>query len=72
MAKNPVHHNRSKHIAMKYHFLREVEAKGDINLKFCSSEEQVADIFTKALPRNKFQFLRMKLGVSEKYIKEEY
>ena len=72
MAKNPVFHSRTKHIAIKYHYLREVEAKGDIELKFCRSEEQVADIFTKALPRDKFQMLRLKLGVSEKLIKEEY
>lgn len=72
MAKNPVYHSRTKHIAIKYHFLREAEANGEIELKFCNSEEQVADIFTKALPRDKFQLLRMMLGVTEKCIKEEY
>ena len=72
MAKNPIYHSRTKHIAIKYHYLREVAAKGEIKLKFCKSEEQMADIFTKALPRDKFQKLRMMLGVSEKCIKEEY
>ncbi|TXG61144.1 hypothetical protein EZV62_012507 [Acer yangbiense] len=48
------------------------EASGEIQLKFCSSEEQLADIFTKALPRDKFQFLRDMLGVTGKHIKEEY
>ncbi|KAB1200325.1 Copia protein [Morella rubra] len=72
IAKNPVHHSRTKHIAIKYHFLREVEASGEIKLNFCRSEDQIADIFTKALPRDKFQFLRMMLGVSKKHIKEEY
>lgn len=72
IAKNPVHFSRTKHIAIKYHFLREVEANGDIELKYCSTEEQLADIFTKAIPRGEFQLFRSMLGVSEKCIKEEY
>ncbi|XP_071741192.1 probable disease resistance protein At1g61300 [Rutidosis leptorrhynchoides] len=71
MAKNPVFHGRTKHIDIKYHFLREVSAKKDIELKYCKTEEQ-ADIFTKALPRPKFEFLRNMLGVTSKNIKEEY
>ncbi|TXG61147.1 hypothetical protein EZV62_012510 [Acer yangbiense] len=49
-----------------------IEASGEIQLKFCSSKEQLADIFTKALPRDKFQFLRDMLGVTGKHINEEY
>ena len=72
IAKNPVFHNRTKHIAIKYHYLREVEANGDIKLKYCSTKNQLADIFTKALPRDRFQLIRSMLGVSDKHIKEEY
>ncbi|KAK4393540.1 Retrovirus-related Pol polyprotein from transposon TNT 1-94 [Sesamum angolense] len=63
ITKNPVKHNRTKHINIKYHSLREATTRGEIELKYCSTEEQLADIFTKALPRNKFEELRMKIGV---------
>nr|KYP44120.1 Copia protein [Cajanus cajan] len=65
MAKNPVQHQRTKHIAIKYHFIREVETTKQIQLEYCSTEDQVADIFTKALPRTKFEQLRTMLGVIE-------
>ncbi|KAL0351154.1 UNVERIFIED_CONTAM: Retrovirus-related Pol polyprotein from transposon RE2 [Sesamum radiatum] len=52
ITKNPVQHSRTKHIDIKYHSLREATTRGEIELKYCSTEEQLADIFTKALPRN--------------------
>ncbi|KAK4389380.1 Retrovirus-related Pol polyprotein from transposon TNT 1-94 [Sesamum angolense] len=55
ITKNPVQHSRTKHIDIKYHSLREATTRGEIELKYCSTEEQLADIFTKALPRNKFE-----------------
>ncbi|KAL0403672.1 UNVERIFIED_CONTAM: Retrovirus-related Pol polyprotein from transposon RE1 [Sesamum radiatum] len=72
ITKNPVQHNRTKHIDIKYHALREATTRGEIELKYCSTEEQLADMFTKALPRDKFEELRMKIGVSHKHIKGEY
>nr|KYP39834.1 Copia protein [Cajanus cajan] len=71
MAKNPVHHQRTKYIAIKYHFIKEAETTKQIQLEYCSTEYQVADIFTKALPRAKFEQLRTMLGVTEICIKEE-
>ena len=71
MAKNAVYHSRKKHIAIQYHFLRETTTNKDIELKYCNTENQVADIFTKALPRAKFEQLRNILGISEISIKEE-
>ena len=71
MAKNSVYHSRTKHIAIKYHFLRETTANKDIEIKYCNTEDQVADIFTKALPRAKLEQLRDMLGISEINIKEE-
>ncbi|XP_028181437.1 UDP-glycosyltransferase 1-like [Glycine soja] len=71
MAKNPVHHSRTKHIAIKYHFIREAEATKEIKLDYCRTEDQIADIFTKALPRPRFEELRAMLGVIEICIKED-
>ena len=65
MAKNAVYHNKTKHIMIKYHFLRETTANKEIKLNYCKTEEQVADTFTKALPNAKFELLRDMLGVTE-------
>uniref|UniRef100_A0AAV1TIP8 Polyprotein n=1 Tax=Peronospora matthiolae TaxID=2874970 RepID=A0AAV1TIP8_9STRA len=53
LAKNPVYHSRTKHIDIKFHFLREKVASAVIALEFKPTEEMVADGFTKALPRDK-------------------
>ena len=58
IAKNPVQHSRTKHIDIRYHFLRDHVEKGDVVLHFVESEQQVADIFTKALDSSRFAFLR--------------
>ena len=47
IAKNYVFHSRTRHIAVKYHFIKEVILDGEVPLMYCKSEEQVADIFTK-------------------------
>ncbi|CAL9018208.1 unnamed protein product, partial [Prunus brigantina] len=63
MVKNPVFHQKTRHINRRYHFIREALQEGVIDIKFCRSEEQLADIFTKALPKDRFNYLRLKLGV---------
>ena len=63
MAKNPVQHKRTKHIDVRHHFLRDNVEKGNIVMKFCKTEDQVADIFTKALGRESFQKNRLELGL---------
>ncbi|XP_046851103.1 secreted RxLR effector protein 161-like [Xenia sp. Carnegie-2017] len=55
LAKNPVHHQRSKHIDIKYHFIRSEIQKGRINLEYVTSEENIADIFTKPASKNKLE-----------------
>ncbi|KAL0352138.1 UNVERIFIED_CONTAM: Retrovirus-related Pol polyprotein from transposon TNT 1-94 [Sesamum calycinum] len=47
ITKNPVQHSRTKHIDIKYHSLREATTRGEIELKYCSTEEQLADILLK-------------------------
>lgn len=66
MAKNPVHHSRTKQISIKYHFIREAVENKEIELKFCKTEDHLADIFTKALPKGNFCYLRKMLGVIKK------
>ncbi|KAI5349763.1 hypothetical protein L3X38_002652 [Prunus dulcis] len=56
MSKNPVFHQRSKHIRRKFHFIRDAIQNGEIDLVYCKGEEQIADIFTKALPNDRFSF----------------
>ncbi|PKA48313.1 Retrovirus-related Pol polyprotein from transposon TNT 1-94 [Apostasia shenzhenica] len=65
MAKNPCQHGRAKHIDIKYHFIREMVSKGAIEMKSCSTHDQVADILTKALPSQKFINFRKCLGVCD-------
>lgn len=60
---NPVFHGRSKHIDTRFHFIRECIEKGLIIVKHVRTEDQRADILTKALPRVKFQEMRELLGV---------
>jgi hypothetical protein len=57
LAKNPVHHSRAKHFYLKYHFIRDLVQKKEVELRCINIQEQLADIFTKAVA--KFQFLTL-------------
>jgi len=63
LSKNSVMHSRTKHIPIKYHFLHEQVAEQNIVLEYISTKEQIADIFTKPLPREAFEHLHQKMGV---------
>ncbi|WVZ76650.1 hypothetical protein U9M48_024606 [Paspalum notatum var. saurae] len=64
VAKNPVLHSRTKHIDVRFHFLRDHYEKGDIDLVHAVSANQLADIFTKPLEFDAFARLRDELGVT--------
>lgn len=65
LAKNPVFHGRSKHIDIRYHFIRECIERGEIVIKHISTEFQKADALTKALVTVKFERMRALLGVQD-------
>eukprot|EP00253_Pinus_taeda_P033194 PITA_33194 len=63
ISKNLVMHSKNKHMPIKYHFLREQVLEHKVKLEYVPSKEQVANIFTKPLPRETFEYLRQKMGV---------
>jgi hypothetical protein len=63
MADNPVEHNRTTHIDIWHHFLRDHQQKGDIEVFYVSTENQLADIFTTPLDEKTFCRLRSELNV---------
>ena len=50
----PVMHSKTKHISIKYHFVRELVQDKEIRLEYVHSKEQIVDIFTKPLPKDAF------------------
>ena len=64
MTKNPQFHGKTKHIAIKYHFIREEVEKGTINLKYCQTDNMIADILTKGLSKDKHDKLKKMMGLS--------
>ncbi|KAM7516070.1 hypothetical protein LguiA_005653 [Lonicera macranthoides] len=71
IANNPVFHGKTKHFKIKLYFLREVQREGEVQLIHCQTQNQSADILTKALPKSRYEFLRQKLGVCSSRVKEE-
>ncbi|GJX05703.1 copia protein [Tanacetum coccineum] len=65
LSKNPVQHSRTKHIEIRHHFLRDNVQKGNISIEKVSSEDNIADILTKPLKREPFNYLRLGLGMME-------
>ncbi|GJZ80708.1 hypothetical protein Tco_0645702 [Tanacetum coccineum] len=66
---NNIQHYRAKHIDVRYHFIKEQVENGIVELYFVRTEYQLADIFTKPLPRERFNFLIEKLGMRSMSLK---
>ena len=65
IAQNPQHHSKTKHIDIKYHFVREKVADNTIQLKYCPSNEMLADLLTKGVTFEKLARLREMCGVRD-------
>jgi len=63
LCKNPVFHERSKHIDTRYHFIRDCVDQGKTRVSYINTKDQLADILTKALGRIQFEELRSKIGM---------
>ena len=66
LLENLVFHDKSKHIEIKYHFIHDMVMKGAVKLEYIATDEQVADVLTKPLAREKVEYFCEKLGVIEK------
>ena len=63
ISKNPKFHNRTKHIDITFHFFRERISSNEIKVVYCPSDDMLADIMTKGLPKERFEKLRDMLNV---------
>jgi hypothetical protein len=64
LSKNPIQHSRTKHIEIRYHFIRDHVQKGDIEPEFVSTDSQWADILTKPLIEERFCTIRREIGMA--------
>ena len=67
ISKNPVQHTITKHIDIRYHFIRELVDKNLLALEYVSTDHQWADLFTKPLDTERFMTLRNAIGICSQY-----
>jgi hypothetical protein len=65
MVDNPIYHSLPKHIAIRYHFWRDHQQRGDIEIAYINTKDQLADIFTKPLDEKTFTKLRNELNIHD-------
>jgi hypothetical protein len=65
LSENLVFHGKSKHIEIKYHYIRDMVQRKAIHVQYLSTDEQVAYVFTKPLASTKFEYLCERLGLVE-------
>lgn len=65
LCENPSFHKRTKHIQVRFHHIREKVKRNEINIKYISTEQQLADILTKGLSKERFKDLTRSLSMEE-------
>ncbi|XP_058727181.1 uncharacterized protein LOC131598615 [Vicia villosa] len=65
LSKNPIAHGRSKHIEMRFYYLREIVSEGRLRLGYCRSENQLTDLLTKGVTIEVFKRLKMNMGMKD-------
>ena len=70
--KNPEFHKRTKHIDIRYHFVREKVDDGQVLLEYCPTQEMLADLMTKTIPAAQFDYLRSNLDQNTKVYRVEW
>ena len=63
MSESPVFHDKSKHIEIKYHYIRDIVQRGVVKLQYVATDEKIVNVLTKPLARVKFEYFREILGV---------
>ena len=65
LTQNPIAHSRTKHIDIRFHFIREARENGSVDIIYCLTSEIITDLFNKPIPRGQFEKLRDLLGMEE-------
>ena len=63
MLENPVFHDKSKHIEIKYNYIRDMVQKGAVKLQYVAMDEHIDDVLMKPMAMVKFEYFKEKLGV---------
>ena len=63
LSKDPVFHDNSNHIKIKYHYIKDMVQRGAVKLQYVATDEQIADVLTNPLARVKFEYFKENLGV---------
>ena len=63
LSENPVFHNKSKHIEIKYHYIRDMVHRGAVKLQYVVTDKQIADVLMKPFSKVKFEYSMENLGV---------
>ena len=63
LSENPVFHDKSKHIKIEYHYIKDMVQRGVVKLMYVATDKQIANVLTKPLTRVKFEYCRERIGV---------